>query len=172
MVGKSSDIKTAPQDVQSILLNGKYATQQEIDDALAYAKQNDKPFTDFLIQEGVLTPDLLGQAVAESFGVPYSDLNSASIAPVQVQLIPEETAKKYRAVVFAQNKAGDVVVACSLPNDAQLVPELKKIFPKNKITVTYSLPEDIDALFVHYKKPLETRFSKIIEKKERVAPEL
>lgn len=41
-----------------------------------------------------------------------------------------------------------------------------------KISLAYALIEGIEASFVHYQKPLETRFSKIINNKGRVAPEL
>lgn len=49
---------------------------------------------------------------------------------------------------------------------------MQKIFNKEKIVITYSLPEDINLIFVHYEKALETRFSKIIEGKTKIAPEL
>lgn len=41
-----------------------------------------------------------------------------------------------------------------------------------KIIFNFSLTEDIESLFVNYLKPLETRFAKIIESKDHVAPEI
>ena len=50
--------------------------------------------------------------------------------------------------------------------------ELQKLFPGKKIILAYSLAEDIDAVFIHYRKPLATRFSEIIKKQKLVAPSL
>lgn len=50
--------------------------------------------------------------------------------------------------------------------------ELQKLFPGKQILIMYSLSEDIEAVFIHYRKPLETRFSEIIKKQKLVAPSL
>ncbi|MBI4812254.1 type II/IV secretion system protein [Candidatus Falkowbacteria bacterium] len=119
----------------------------------------------------MLTKDLLGQATAEFYKVPYSDLNSNQPSKEQVLKIREEVAKKFRVVLFSEEKKG-ITVTTNDPSQKNLKTELAKLFPKIKISITYSLPEDIDANFVHYKKSLETRFSKIIKKEKRVAPEI
>jgi type II secretory ATPase GspE/PulE/Tfp pilus assembly ATPase PilB-like protein len=49
---------------------------------------------------------------------------------------------------------------------------LEKIFPNKKITISFTLPNDIDSTFINYQKGLETQFSKLIESKGRVAPEI
>jgi len=49
---------------------------------------------------------------------------------------------------------------------------LKSIFPNKKITIGFSLSEDIDSVLLFYKKTLDTRFNKIIEEKRKVAPEI
>jgi type IV pilus assembly protein PilB len=161
------------KNIKEILIKGSYITEEDATKAEEYMKTHDEAvFADYLVNEGLISNDLLGQAMAESFGVPYSDLNSASIPTEQIKLIPEDIAKKYRVVIFSDDKNG-VTVATDNPSRPTLLPELQKLFIDGvKIKVTYSLPEDIDAIFVHYQKSLETRFSKIIEKKARVAPEL
>lgn len=98
----------------------------------------------------------------------YSDLNSASVSPEQVRRIPEEIAKKYRAVVFSE-KQDTVTIATDSPREEVMISEIAPIFTGKKIVTTYSLPEDIESLFIHYKKSLETRFSKILEDNSQVA---
>src|SRR3989344_2736401 len=157
--------------VGQILLKGNYITLQDIKDAQSPTKTHNASLVEYLLQENLITKDLLGQAVAESFNIPYADLNSTLPGILQVQKIPEETAKKLRAVVFFEEKNA-LVVATDNPFDTRLIPELEKLFPGKKVSVAYSLSEDIDVVFRHYQKPLETRFSKVIEKKGRIAPEL
>ncbi len=157
--------------LKQILLQKNYITEEDIRHADEFAKSHDVSLIDSLIQDGLISKDLMGQAIAESFNVPYSDLNSTPPSKEQVRKISEETAKQCRAVIFSETKV-DIVIATDNPQNPKLLPELKKLFPKRQVKIAYSLPEDIDASFVHYQKPLETRFSKIIEKQGRIAPEL
>lgn len=164
-------MKFDDKTIKEILLKENYVTEEDIRNAEDFTKTHHTSFIEYLLQENLITKDLLGQAIAESFKVPYADLNSTPPSPEQVQKIPEEIAKKYRAVIFTEEK-NKIVIATDNPGDAKLLQELEKLFAGKKLSIVYSLTEDIDASFVHYQKPLETRFSKIIERKGRVAPEL
>jgi type II secretory ATPase GspE/PulE/Tfp pilus assembly ATPase PilB-like protein len=57
------------------------------------------------------------------------------------------------------------------PRREGLLPALTPLFPGATIAITYSLSADIDQILSQYQKPLETRFSKILDKKGRMAPE-
>lgn len=156
------------EEIKRILLEGSYVAQDDIRKAEAAAIARGVPLKNLLLEEGLMSKYLLGQAIAESLGVPYSDLNSASILPDQVKRIPEDIAKKYHAVVFFEDQQ-TVVIATDAPRDEALSSAVAPHFIGKTVTMTYSLPEDIEPLFIHYKKSLETRFSKIIEKNDRIA---
>lgn len=157
--------------VKDILLNGNYITAEDVHRAEEYAETHSAPFTDFLIAEGLTSKDLIGQAIAESLGIPYSDLNSTPPSKEQVERIPEEFAKKFRVVIFGEAKEG-VIISTDTPQNPDLLPGLDGLFPGMGIMVTYSLSEDLDASFMHYQKPLDMRFTEIIAGQGRVAPEL
>ena len=157
--------------IKKILLDGSYITEEDIKKSESFLKTHEISFIDYLIEEGLVTYDLIGQAIAESYGIPYLDIKSTPISKDQVSLIPEEIAKKFHAVVFSKEE-NLIIVATDKPEDPLLVPEIQKLFLGSEIKVGYSLPEYIDALFIDYQKSLETRFSKILEKNQRVAPEL
>lgn len=157
--------------LESILAQGNYIAAEDLSAAVGVTSKTQEPLADYLIDQRLITKDLIGQAIAESFKIPYSDLNSNVPSPEQLRKIPEDIAKKYRAVLFAESK-GKTVIASDQPDNADLSKQLAKLFPKTKITVTYSLSEDIDACFISYQKPLDVRFSEIISSKGRVAPEL
>src|SRR3989338_5499219 len=164
-------MKFDDKTVKQILLKENYVTEEDVRDAENFAKTHQTSFIEYLLQGNLITKDLLGQAMAESFKVPYADLNSALPSPEQAQKIPEEIAKKYNVILLKEEKSG-ITVTTDDPRNAELLPALKKIFAVKKINIAYSLTEDITASFVHYQKPLETRFSKIIGNNGRVAPEL
>lgn len=158
------------EKIKEILLLGNYVTPDDMKKADEFARAHRVFITEYLLSEGLITKDLLGQAIAESLGVPYADLNSNQPAAIQVAKIPEDIAKKFRMVLFAEDKA-KVMITTDNPRQKELLSELAKMFPKQKVVLMYSLSEDIDSVFVGYRKPLETRFSKIIEGGERIAPE-
>lgn len=164
-------MKIPNENIKDILVAGSYISDEDIKRADALVKAGGVTFIDALLRDGVVNNDIVGQAIAESFKVPYSDLNSAAITPDQIRKISEEVAKKLRIVLFLDDEK-EIIVTTDNPTTPGLDKELKAIFPTKKIKITYSLPEDIESMFIHYEKPLDTRFSKIIEESERVAPEI
>lgn len=159
-------------NIKEILVNGNYISSEDAEKAEALAKQSDISFVDALLRDGVVNSDIVGQATAEAFNVPYADLNSAAIGADQIRKIPEDLAKKLRVVLFDEEKEEEVIVTTDSPLQEGLVAELQPLFKGKKINITYSLSEDIDSFFVYYEKPLDTRFSKIIAESDRVAPEI
>ncbi|MFZ2834756.1 MAG: GspE/PulE family protein [Candidatus Moraniibacteriota bacterium] len=157
--------------VKDILIAENYVSVEDMEKAEKFSKENKTPISSYLLNEGLITKDLLGQAVAEFFKVEYSDLNSYLPGKEQVLEIPEEIAKKFKVVVFKKSD-NSVVVATDNPTQKGLIEALKVIFPKQAITLTYSLIEDIENTFTHYRKTLETRFGKIIKEDGRVAPQI
>ncbi len=161
------------KQLKEILLGQNYVTAEDIKKAEDFIAGSGKEtgVIDYLLNNGLLTKDLLGQAVAEAFGVPYADLNSNQPGQDQIRIIPEDIAQKLRIVLFTQ-EGEYLMIATDNPATPNLAETLESIFSGNKIIIAYSLPEDIDTAFLHYRKTLETRFSKIIQEEKRVAPEI
>ncbi len=165
-------MKIENENIKDILIAGSYISDEDVKRADDLVKAGGVSFVDALLRDGVVNPDIIGQAVAESYKVPYSDLNSAAITADQIRKIPEEIAKEKRVVLFLDSE-NEITITTDNPVAGDLEGEMKKVFPDKKITITYSLPEDIESMFVHYEKPLDTRFQKIIEEGGgRVAPEI
>lgn len=164
-------MKLKEEKIKEILLKENYVSREDLAKAEEGAKKSNLPIVDYLISEQILSKDLFGQAMSEAFGIPYSDLNSTPPAKEQVLKIPEEVAREFNAVVFKED-GKKISIATDNPFQSGLEEALKNIFPGQKLTLTYSVTEDIEAAFVHYRKALETRFSKIIKEKGRVAPQI
>lgn len=160
------------KNIQEILIAGNYISEEDAKKAGDIAKKGDISFVDALLRDGIVNSDIVGQATAESLKVKYADLNSAAISADQVRKIPEEVAKKLRVVLFDDENEKEVIITTDNPIQEGLVKELQPLFSGKKISITYSLPDDISSFFVYYEKPLDTRFSKIIEESDRVAPEI
>ncbi len=157
--------------LEEILLKGNYISVDDLKTAQDFALKKHGTSIDYFFSAGLLNRDLLGQAIAESLGFLYSDLNTNIPSITQITKIPLEIAQKYRLVLFSENQE-NLVITTDDPKASGILEELAKIFPTKKFVLTYSLPEDVDAILSQYRKPLETRFSKIIAEQKRVAPEI
>ncbi len=171
-------MKLPQQKIHDILLKGKYLSPEDLAEAEKLAEKNNIDLQEVLFTEDYVTKDLLGQAIAEDFGVPYADLNSHSPGKSQVLKISEEIARKHSVVIFKETD-DKVILTTSNPRSKQMLEDLQDYFnekdPKildKKFSISYSLDEDIEDVFMNYRKELETRFEKIIEKSETVAPNL
>jgi len=164
-------MKLDSKKIIDILARENYVEQEDLDKAKEYIKTHNVLITDYLLGEGIITKDLLGQAISESLEVVYADLNTHEPSKKQVLKIPEKLARKLRVVLFAEDKKS-ITITSDDPKQVGLETKLQEIFPKQKIKITFSVSDDIDNAFSHYRKSLATRFAKIIEGKERIAPEI
>ncbi|MBI4836245.1 MAG: type II/IV secretion system protein [Candidatus Abawacabacteria bacterium] len=160
------------QKIKEILIRESYVTEEDIKSAETYAADRHGSIIDYLLLNQLITKDLLGQAIAEDYGVLYTNLHAKPLTQAQVTLIPEYLARKLR-VVLAKQEDETFILATDNPKQADLLPELQKLFPQAKsMVVTYSLSEDIDAALEYYNEALSTRFIKILQSDALIAPEI
>jgi len=157
--------------IEKILLDGSYVSADDLKKAQQFAKEHHASSLTYLQNEGLINHNLLGQAIAESLNVSYASLPAQQPTKEQVLKIPEEIANKYHVVLFKESPK-EVIVATDDPTASDLNKELKQIFKTQKISLAYSLTEDIESAFIAYRKTLETRFGDIIKKQEHIAPEI
>lgn len=158
--------------LKALLLKQHYVTEDDLKKADKFARDHHTNFLEYLETEGLLTGDLLGNAISEAVGIPYADLNSRPPQPTQVLKIDEVLAKQYRIVIFQENQ-DSIVFATDTPLGGAKTPaEISALFPTKKMSIAYCLPQDLDTAFLNYRKPLETRFSEIIKTGKTVASEI
>lgn len=164
-------MKLDKENIKKILLDGNYVTKDDIEKAENYTKEYRGDFLEYLLMEGLINNDIIGQAIAESLNIPFSNLKAHQPSKEQVLKIPEDFARKTNCVLFSFNDS-EIVIATDDPNQENLKIELEKLFPNTKIIITYASTEDIEEVFINYQKGLETVFQKIIESKGNIAPEI
>lgn len=157
--------------IKEILLKENYVSEDDIQTAEDFSKSHNTSISDYLLSKNIITKDLIGQAIAESFKVSYTNLKSKQPLKEQILKIPESVARKFNIILFKED-GKNITIVTDNPLKKGLSTQLKKLFPKSKISVTYSLTEDILEIFVSYQKELKTRFSKIIKSGEHIAPDI
>lgn len=155
--------------LKEILLQGNYISEEDAASAEA-AGGDSAGFVSYLIREQLLSKNLLGQALAEAFKIPFADLGINPSTKDSINKIPEDVARANRAIYV---KESDTLVAIASDKPEQVdLNVLKPLFTPKKIRIAYTLPEYIDLSLSLYEKPLSTRFSQIIGSGQRIAPEI
>jgi type IV pilus assembly protein PilB len=155
--------------LRALLVDENYISTEDSEEAEKVA-QDSAGYIDYLIRKEVLSKTLLGQALSESYKLPFLDLAESSLTKEQVALISENTARNLRVVLVSEDKKS-VTVATDQPDKLESS-VLAKLFRHKKVILQYTLPEYIDRVFSLYAQPLATRFSKIIQESARIAPEI
>jgi len=164
-------LKLGDEILQAILVQESYVSAEDMNKAVDFAQKNNATALDYLFTQNILTSDLLGQALAEHYKIPYFDLNIHELSAVHVLKLPEELALKYN-LLFLMESQDQILLATDDPTQPEMAEVLKQTFPDKKILFVFSLTDDIKSKFVFYRKTLETRFASILQEKKRVAPEL
>lgn len=159
------------EKIKEILLGQDYVSAEDIKKAEDYAKSHRTSFLEFLLNNELLSKQLLHQAIAEHYNLPFYDLSIKQPDSATVLQLPPELAKSLQAACV-EAKENEITVALS----ESLPPEAKELitgaFEPKKVKFVYGDPEEIFSLWTFYRPPLETRFSEIIKASNRVAPEI
>lgn len=174
--------------IRDILIEQNYVTEDDIAQAEKYAKEKHTSLVEYLLRNELLTKDILGQAMAESFGLPFANIDAHPPHPDVVMMLPETLARKYHMVVFKEDDK-TVTVATDSPEPTELahspktkpsddepkeagqfLDEVRKHFAPKELKIVYALEEDIEKIMILYRKSLNDRFDAIVKKEDRIAP--
>lgn len=134
--------------LESALLAGNYVGESELA-AAKEKKQAGETLEAYLKRAELVSDDIIGQAVAETYGLPYIDLDSEDISAETLALLDPESAQKYRAI-FVSEIENRVVVATDNPKNAELVNQIKTLFPGKELRIGYALSSSIDKHLARY----------------------
>lgn len=154
--------------LKKLLLSENYISETDSKAAEVGARTG-ADYVAHLIQQQILTKNLLGQALAESYTLPFIDLGAHAPQKTDIHL-PENIARENR-VVIAKVQDDTILLATDRP-DLVKNKEVLAALPGKRAKLAYTLPEYIEEQLSVTSQPLDTRFSKIIEEGNRVAPEI
>lgn len=175
------NIQTDNKKIKEILFNESYVSDDDLTKAEKTIAKTHATLSEYLISEGLITKDLLGQAIAEYYNVEYADLNSSAPAQEMMLKVSEEIAKKYRVILFSEGdnigkknakNITEITITTDDPSQKDLIKNLQPTFVGKKIHLAYSLSEDIDEILMRYRRALVSRLSKILAEDTRVAPQI
>lgn len=118
------------QNLINILQKQSYVSEEDVKKAELKAKQSGTSLTSALLDLGLITKPLLGQAVAESMGVPFANLESNPPSQNQVMRIPADLGKKYRVVLQSEDDQSVTIASDHPQQDMAQLHRGRKLLPK------------------------------------------
>ncbi len=164
-------MKKSPKKIIEILLRGSYVSKEDVARAKKIAHKRRQTVLKYLLNENIINKDIIGQAIAERYSMPYADLNSNLPGKEQVLKIPESIARQYRIVLYKEED-DSVIITTDKPRKRIIKEMIRELFPEKEIQVAYSLTEDVDAVLVYYLQDVRKAIEEVVTADERVAPKI
>ncbi len=189
------------EQLGAILLEQSYLSQEEVQKVLAEAAERKIDLKMVLFEQGLLTRELLENALAEHYKLAFFDIQAHPPAPDVVELLPEDCARSL-TVLAVGHDAENVTIATSDPTIPGLAETLKQNIGQphyvesasekkparmslwstkaksdakpftGTVTLVYAPKSAIESGFSYYRKPLSTRFQSLITGQTKIAPEI
>ncbi len=99
-----------------LLVQQKLISQAQLSEALDKQRQSGRKLGRVLIENGFVTEDEISGAIARQLNIPFLDLRQINVRPEIVRLLPEQLARRFRAIVLDQ-RDNKVLVAMADPTD-------------------------------------------------------
>ena len=131
-----------------ILISQGKLTQDQLDQALELQRNDPRDLGKILVSSGYVTSDDLGRALAQRLKLDFvvvADLSDDEVDPAVIDLIREETLRKYTALPL-RIEDGRLLIAMADPNDIYALEDLR-IIAKRPITPLVATEEDIKGAF-------------------------
>jgi type IV pilus assembly protein PilB len=131
--------------VTDVLVDLGYVPEDRARQAIEEARTAASPPEALLLQQGAITSDQLSRAVAERYGLDHVDLSSFHVDMAAANLIPVNTARRYRALPVGFVDKQTLLVAMADPANVFAVDDIQ-IATTLDCRVAVAAEEDIEAL--------------------------
>lgn len=142
--------------IGDVLQEYGYVTSKQIDDALAYQKQNKgKRLGEILIELGFISEKQMLQALAERLNLKSIDIGSSDVSIEAVEIIPQQLAQKYHILAIASD--GQVLkVVANDPLNFYALEDIRQISGQH-LEIYLSEIQPLDKAIEFYYSEVEAR---------------
>lgn len=131
--------------VTDVLVELGCVSRERVEQAVEEARTAGAPPEALLLTQGAIDGDQLSRAIAERYGLDHLDLSAYQVDMAAANLIPVNTARRYRALPVGFVDKGTVLVAMADPTNVVAVDDIQ-IATGLDCRVAVAAEEDIEAL--------------------------
>ena len=157
--------------VGQTMIDRGLVTMDQLDNALALQRSTGRRVGDALVEIGAISRYDLTRVLADHLGVPFVDLQAKQPDPLLTSVLPEEVARRYRALAITRWN-DQLVIAMANPNDLFALDDLHLVTRSpiiaamadeehlaaaiDRVYKVSSLETTLDAASSDYETPVET----------------
>jgi len=147
-------MQTLKENVIDILLKSKYITNEQLQKAIELQKEKSIPLRRVLIEQGIITEDMLLSLLSEQLFIPTLHLTKYKFDASIVNLVPERTARQYNLIPLSR-MGNTLTVAMSDPLNIFALDDLRTLTgcnidivlsPEDEISKTIDMQYHIDSI--------------------------
>jgi len=118
-----------PQKVRlgDLLIQQGLLSESQLKMALEEQKLTGRKLGRIFVESGYVTEEGISQALARQLRIPFIDLKQFSPKPDLIKLLPEASARRFRALVLGELGDGRLQVGLSDPTDLQAYDEITRV---------------------------------------------
>jgi type IV pilus assembly protein PilB len=131
--------------IGDIIVEQGFVARDAVESAAVAGREAGKPLGQILVERGLLTPEQLGQSVADRFGLEYVELLNIQIDTVAAGMVDASVAKRLEAFPIGFGDAGELKVAMANPSNVLAVDDLAMMTGRSIMPVV-AAREDILAV--------------------------
>ncbi|MEX2449077.1 MAG: ATPase, T2SS/T4P/T4SS family [Solirubrobacterales bacterium] len=131
--------------VTDVIVDLGYVSDEAARQAIEQARTAARPPEQLLIEQGAIDADQLSRAVAERYGLDHIDLSAYQVDMAAANMIPVNTARRYRALPVGFVDKETLLVAMSDPTNVLAVDDIQ-IATSLDCRVAVAAEEDIESL--------------------------
>lgn len=113
-----------------VLVQQRLISQEQLQQTLDLQRTTGKKVGRLLIETGIITEELLANGLARQLRIPFVNLKTFPFRADVVKLLPESTARRFKALVL-EDKGDVLLVALGDPLDLFAYDELTRILKRN-----------------------------------------
>ncbi len=135
-----------------ILMQKGWLQWQELETALALQKNNNRPIGEILLHQGLISQDLLFEALAIQFGKKFVKLKRLKPQAVALQMVPKHFVYEHQVLPLVFDE-GQLLLAIPDPLNVWPISMLGKMTGISDIATVLATPADIREAIEQYYGP-------------------
>src|SRR5579875_1494862 len=154
--------------VTDILIENGIATREHVDEAIRVAREAGLTPEQLLVDQGTITPEQRGRAVAERLGLEFIDLSQYRVDMAAVNLLPADVARRCELVPVAREGDRTLIVAMADPANVVAIDDVE-IQTGMSVRPAVATREDILAVISQTTR-LDSVVSEAVQEEDQAEP--